>query len=447
MAQEIIPKLRSSNKLLLSTCCKSSQDITELSFLNEGLDLFVAGVSNSNFLQQITFNPKVSAIIHSADGSTLYYKGLATIVKDSSKYSTQLDELKKRDKLRPQGIFDIKLVQIIPLKIEIPEKNLSFEYLENKPSLWKEILHSFLSEIRIWVKAVRLPFIIVSVLGVLVGTAVAFFETGTFFWSKFLLTELGIIAFHASADLFNDFFDHLSGNDEVNQNLTPFSGGSRMIQNNLFTPTRVFVGAIVCLLVTLAVGLYLNFATVGNIILSIGLAGAFLGVFYVGIPIKLVHYGLGELAIFLSFGPAIVFGSYYVQLEQFSWTPIYASILVGLLISLILFINQFPDYEADKVAGKKHWVVRLGRKKAAYMFSAFMILTHILLVLFIIFNLLPLLCLISLLVLPISLKAIVVTLKNFDNYLTLIPASAMTILTCISFSSLLSLALFVSYFL
>jgi 1,4-dihydroxy-2-naphthoate octaprenyltransferase len=282
-------------------------------------------------------------------------------------------------------------------------------------------------------------------MGVIVGTAVAYSESSHMnSWLNFVLTFLGIMFFHISVDLLNDFSDHKSGLDESNIQQTPFSGGSRMIQNKLLTSKQVLLVALTSLAFCIGIGLYLNFTVADNIILYIGIAGAFLGIFYVGVPFKLVYYGLGEFAIFLSFGPAIVFGSYYVQAEKFSWTPILVSILVGLLITLILFINQFPDYESDKTKGKRNWVVILGKKKALVVYIFLMVIVYVLLVLYVVLGILPYNSLFALGSLPLPIIAVINAIKNYDNYLKLIPTSAFTILTCLAFCLLLSVSLFVS---
>ncbi|NPD89120.1 MAG: prenyltransferase [Asgard group archaeon] len=444
MLEQVENLLKENNRFLISSCSYSSSDLTNCSYVSDGLNLYFANVENSSVVQQISFNPKVVVSVSSGTEELTYY-GYAEIVKEYPEKEKLLKKLSKSDKLKPEGIFRIILVRIKPLEIVVPQLKIREKFPENKPSVIKEIIYSFLRTLKIWTKAVRLPFVSVSVGAVLVGAAVAFFEFGVFNWINFFLTFLGIAIFHISADLFNDFFDHVSGSDEINVKLTPFSGGSRFIQNRIFTPTRVLLGAIISLLACTSIGFYLNFNLQGNIIVYIGLGGVFLGVFYVGVPFKILHYGLGELAIFLSFGPAIVFGSYYVQAEQFSWIPIASSALIGLLISLILFINQFPDYEADKASGKKHWVVRFGREKSIYIYIFFMSLVYILLILFVTLRILPPLSLIALISLFFSTKAMITTKKHYDNYLAMIPAQAMTILTCLTFSILLAISLFISY--
>lgn len=438
--------LKNQNTLQLSTSSYRNKNIVQLSYIFENNNLYIAGLSNSVYIEHIKYNPSVFIEIISQD-LCIAIQGQAKILKNHSLKEKAFEELAEKDSINPYGIYGLVLVEIKIVELKVDAWKFRHIFVENKKSAIERFLTKLPSTLKFWVRAVRLPFVSVSVMGVIVGTAVAFYETGFMnSWVNFILAFLGITFFHISADLSNDFFDHKSGLDEINPQQTPFSGGSRMIQNKLLAPSRVLIAAIISLVFCLAIGLYLNFAVKGNIILYIGIAGAFLGIFYVGIPFKLVYYGLGELAIFLSFGPAIVFGSYYVQNEIFSWRPLFVSTLIGLLIFLILFINQFPDYESDKTKGKKNWVVILGKKRSTYVYIFFMTLTYVLLILFVILRILPILSLIVLISLPLPIKAIINTIKNYDNYLAMIPASGLTILTCLAFSILLSIALFISPF-
>jgi 1,4-dihydroxy-2-naphthoate octaprenyltransferase len=87
--------------------------------------------------------------------------------------------------------------------------------------------------IKKWIVAIRAPFFTASAIPVLVGTALAWNLTGKFTFHKFVLTLIGVPLFNAGTNLANDYYDHKTGNDDININLTPFSGGSRVIQNIL----------------------------------------------------------------------------------------------------------------------------------------------------------------------------------------------------------------------
>ena len=447
MLEQVQKFLEKQDKLSLLTRSYKNRNEVQVSYIIEGSKLYLVGCSDNVHVEHIKYNRKVVAKIESQNQS-LIIRGLARITKDSLLREKYLDILAEKDDVTSQGIYSLVLIEIVLLELYSKELNINQIFKENQPTKLLSFFGNILTMLRFWVRATRLPFVSVSVMGVIVGTAVAFYQFSFMnSWINFVLTFLGIAFFHISIDLLNDFSDHKSGLDEINIQQTPFSGGSRIIQNKLLTPNQVLLVALTSLSFCIGIGLYLNFTVANNIILYIGIAGAFLGIFYVGVPFKLVYYGLGEIAIFLSFGPAIVFGSYYVQAEKMDWEsiqdPLYISTLVGLLITLILFINQFPDYEADKAKGKRNWVVILGRKYAVVVYVFLMIITYLLLVLFVILGILPVLSLITLLSLPLSIMASINAIKNYDNYLALIPTSGMTILTCLTFCLLLSTSLFI----
>ncbi len=160
----------------------------------------------------------------------------------------------------------------------------------------------------------------------------------------------------------------------------------------------------------------------------IGLAGVACGVLYVAPGINLAKRGIGEFAIALAFGLCCVNGAYFIQVQALNIEVLFASLPVAMLITLVLYINEFPDYKADKAVGKTHWVVRLGRKRAATGYTIMMILTYVLIIaLALIFGKMWLL--IGLLTIPIALKTVRNTLINYDNVKALFPSCAGMIMT------------------
>jgi 1,4-dihydroxy-2-naphthoate octaprenyltransferase len=116
----------------------------------------------------------------------------------------------------------------------------------------------------------------------------------------------------------------------------------------------------------------------------VGLLGLIVGWGYSAPPLRLNSRGLGEIAVAIGFGVLTPLGAWLVQTQQLSWYPIVISLPLALLVMNVLYINQFPDYAADKQAGKHHWVVRLGLNKAplVYQTSIGLALTLLLLLIF-----------------------------------------------------------------
>lgn len=297
------------------------------------------------------------------------------------------------------------------------------------------------SKLNLWLKAVRAPFFTATICPIVLGAAIAWHQTGSFNWIYFWLTLIGGVLIHMGTNLSNDYFDHLSGNDWINKIKTPFSGGSRVIQNNEIPAYQILLVALAGFAVGGLIGLYLNYQAGGNVILIIGIIGIFLGFFYCGVPVRIAYrgFGVGELAVGAGFGPLMVLGAYYVQAQQITTQAVFASIPVGILIALVLYINEFPDYDADKATAKKTLPVQLGKHIAAQVYIFLVILNYALVLLGVMLNILPIWTLVTMLTLPIALKAIRTARIHFDKIQELIPANASTIILHLSFGLLLAL--------
>jgi 1,4-dihydroxy-2-naphthoate polyprenyltransferase len=207
--------------------------------------------------------------------------------------------------------------------------------------------------------ATRVPFLTATFVPILLGAVIARADGYSAWWYA-LLALIGGTAIHLGLNVANDVFDSTSGADYANVNPTMYSGGSRMIQYGLVSLEAMKATSIACYAIGIAIGLFLA-ATRGWDLMWIGAAGLFLSVFYTGPPFRLVHRGLGEICVALGFGPIMVLGTYFVVAQRFSWEAFYASLPVGLLIMLVLYVNQVPDRPADEKAGKRTVVVRLSK--------------------------------------------------------------------------------------
>ena len=279
----------------------------------------------------------------------------------------------------------------------------------------------------LWVVKLRAPFFTADLVPVCLGAAIAWALTGTFNLWYFLLTLVGAICLNAGTNMTNDYFDHTWGSDKVNTEFAnPFTGGSRVIQMGIVKPRTMLWQGIGFFALGSLIGLVLTF-TRGPWVLWLGIIGVFAGYFYTAPPFRLVRRGVGELLIGLSFGPLMVLGSYYVQTQTASWEPVIASLPVGLLIALVVWINQFQDTPADAAVGKNHWVVRLGRRRAAAVYGLSLVATYLLLVAGVVFGVVTPFALLGLLTLPIALKAYHVAQAHYDHPQELVPANAGTI--------------------
>ena len=294
-----------------------------------------------------------------------------------------------------------------------------------------------------YIKALRAPFLAGSIVPVFIGAAYAILERH-FVFGPFLVTISGVGALHLGANLLNDYYD-ARGSDPINVRLTPFSGGSRVLQEKAIPPGVILLMALLFFAVGLGSGIWL--ARFGRpLALLIGLLGLAAGWSYSSPPLQFMSRGLGEVVIFFAFGPLITFGTHYVMSGHLSWEAFVLGFPQGFLIAEVIWINQFPDYQADKESGKKNLVVRLGPNASRYIYALIMGLSFIAVILLIRFVRLSFIIMITFVSLPLALRALRILWKEYPSHEGLIPAQALTIQTLIAQGLLLSLGLILSRF-
>src|SRR3990170_6618624 len=212
----------------------------------------------------------------------------------------------------------------------------------------------------------RPQFFLAVILPVTTGTSYALYKGASFDALSFSLALIAAILYHGGMNSLNDYFDSISNADEMNLSpLTPFAGGSRMIQRGLMSQRETLLLSLVLLFAGSAIGLYLVWLK-GIFILIIGVLGFLTGVLYSAPPVFLAGRGLGEATVFLNFGLLTVSGAYFLQAGNITIDAAIISIPIGFLITAILYVNEFPDYSSDKASGKRNLVVRLAPERARY---------------------------------------------------------------------------------
>lgn len=223
-----------------------------------------------------------------------------------------------------------------------------------------------MDKIRDYFLSTRPQFLPASIIPVALGASVAYSATERFNLFFFILSLCAAILYHSGMNVLNDYFDHVNGTDDINKTaLTPFTGGSRFIQRGLLSPRETLALGAVLVCSGSAAGLYLASETSG-LLLLIGAIGLFSGFFYSAPPFFLAGRGLGEFTVGLNFGVLTVLGSYLVQTGTVTNEAFFYSLPVSFLITALLYVNEFPDYEADRIAGKRTLVVRMGPQKGRW---------------------------------------------------------------------------------
>jgi 1,4-dihydroxy-2-naphthoate octaprenyltransferase len=208
--------------------------------------------------------------------------------------------------------------------------------------------------------AMRPKFFTASILPVIVGTALGAEALGYVDWLPALIAVVATVLVHAAANVLNDVGDDITGADPANTGrIYPYTGGSRFIQAGILTRAQMNRIGLVLLAAAFLLGLWLA-AIAGPMVIWLGLAGIAIGVLYSLPRIYLAGRGLGELAVFIAFGPLPVCGAAWLQDGIFDLGRLLISLPVGMWTAAILLINEVPDIESDAAAGKRTLVVRLG---------------------------------------------------------------------------------------
>lgn len=278
--------------------------------------------------------------------------------------------------------------------------------------------------------ASRPPFLQVTIASIVLGMVVAWIHVKLIDPLLAIAVVLIGILFHLSVNLVHEYWDWKGGTDNINVNaIRPFTGGSGMIQLGLITPKEELAFGLSLMVLGVILGIYvlLQVLTMMIPLLVIGGIAVISILFYTGSPLKLSHRGLGEFFVFLNFGPLMSLGAYIVLAQRIDLEPIVAGCLTGLLTAAILYINEFPDFEADAKSGKRHLVVRLGLEKARYGYAILILLPYIIQLVFVLIGTLPWMTLVTLISIPLAIRNIRICFRNYNKPKELFPANLGTI--------------------
>jgi 1,4-dihydroxy-2-naphthoate octaprenyltransferase len=296
---------------------------------------------------------------------------------------------------------------------------------------------SFKSSAKVWAGQIRAPFLILSVFLVLIGGAVAH-QDGAFSWLRFVLAAVGVTLSHVAVNLFNELSDHKTGID-YHTNRTPFSGGSGTLQKGLTSTRAVSSVAFFALFTALAIGLYLSYVAGWTLMVFVA-AGGLAAYFYTS---HMAKWMLGELAAGACLGTFVVLGTYYSQTSTITPTLVWLSVPPGILTALLLFLNEFPDMEADLAGGRRHLVIALGRKRAALVYTVALVLSYVILVAGVVVGRFPTTVFLALLTLPLAVKAITGAVRHGADFKKLTPALGANVGVVLGTDLLIALAYFI----
>ncbi|AEM79812.1 MULTISPECIES: 1,4-dihydroxy-2-naphthoate octaprenyltransferase [Thermoanaerobacter] len=286
------------------------------------------------------------------------------------------------------------------------------EFLRAWKGFWQ------LADPKIWVA---------STVPMFVAAAYAYGKTGEFNFLWFVISLIGIYFIEIGKNAVNEFIDYKSGVDTfvTPDKRTPFSGGKKTIVEGKLTVEETILIAIITMLAACIIGLVIVIFR-EPLVLIVGLLGVLMSIFYSLPPFKFSYNGLGEIAVGVTFGPLIVMGMYLVMTHRVSIDVLLISLPIGFLITNVLWINQYPDYEADLKGHKYNLLVRIGKEKGVKVYAALYGAAYLSFIVIAVVTK-NLLWLLSFITIPLAVQSVNIARKYYDNIPQLVKANANTV--------------------
>jgi len=218
-----------------------------------------------------------------------------------------------------------------------------------------------------WYQALR-PRVFTATYAPMGLAGIAALGDGVFDAPVFLLALIGTLLLQSAANLINEYMDFRRGADRLKQ-----AGQGMTIKNKILAPASVRKGAVITTLAGCLIGLFLLTRS-GPLLWIIGIGGVLVAISYTAGPFPLAYHGLGEIAVAIFMGPAVVVGAYYVMSPAVTEARIaelgLISTPIAFMVAAILHANNIRDMDADRAVKKRTLAVIFGIRfaRAEYIF-------------------------------------------------------------------------------
>ena len=248
------------------------------------------------------------------------------------------------------------------------------------PRLWLRALYTVprvdiaaVDPLSRWLILGRVSVVVMSAISALIGGMLAI-RDDEFSLPLLLLVVLGLVLAHTGSNLVNDFWDYRHGIDSpdsprVNYGPHPFSAEPHSVREFALVTFLVLAGATI-----IGVALVI---TSGPGVLLFALTGALLLIFYSGGPYPLKYVGLGEIAVFVMWGPLMIGGTYYVMAQSLPAWVLLASVPYGLGVTTVLFGKHLDKLDFDRSKGIRTMPILLGEGLARRVTVALSVLMYV----------------------------------------------------------------------
>jgi 1,4-dihydroxy-2-naphthoate octaprenyltransferase len=295
--------------------------------------------------------------------------------------------------------------------------------------------------IKNFIRALRASFLAASILPFVFGSLII---RKNFNLIGFIFGLLAVTFTHLSANLINDYADSRSGADNSDRHFYPFFGGSKLIQENILSEKYYLHAALFCAAIALLSVVLLAFILKSALVMILYILILLSSWQYSAKPLQFSYHYLGELFIFILFGPVLVMGGYYIQSGIFPELKSFIiSLPLGFFIVALLFANEVPDFKDDQRVNKNNWVglLTLSRAYLIYMGLVFLGLFSVILVVLLRYS--GVFSLVSLLLIIPALKAARILRDSYFDKMKLLKSSGITINMQAALSLILILSLII----
>ncbi|MET4004423.1 1,4-dihydroxy-2-naphthoate octaprenyltransferase [Arthrobacter sp. UYCu511] len=222
-----------------------------------------------------------------------------------------------------------------------------------------------------WIAGARLRTLPMAIAPVIIGTGAAY-DLGALHWGRAVLAALVALLLQIGVNYANDYSDGIRGTDEVRV------GPLRLVGSGVAKASHVKMAAFAALGLAMVAGLALVLLSQAWWLLLVG-AGAVLAAWgYTGGKNPYGYMGLGDVFVFIFFGPVATLGTTFTQAGQVSTAAVLGSIGTGLIAVALLMANNVRDIPTDTEVGKRTLAVRLGDKNARLSYVVMLVLPLVL---------------------------------------------------------------------
>jgi len=232
--------------------------------------------------------------------------------------------------------------------------------------------------IKRWIQLSRPPFQLVAVIPFILGTVLAWRTYDVFSWPVFIWSTIAVVLIMCSTYYSGEYHDLKEDKLSAEMERNAFSGGTQAIVKNLLPHKQAKIASYIAIALAGVIGLILQFYyKTGPWTIPLGVIGMIAGFFYSTPPLRWVKRGIGELLIGFCYGWLPVATAFYLQAGTIDNIVHWISIPIACTIFNVILINEFPDYPADLIVGKRNLLVRLGENAAAFLYIVMTVIAWI----------------------------------------------------------------------